>query len=90
MIIIRKRIDLTESRRPKNWFDYILENLNSDVAFDTLYNIFEGFPRAEGPLLSQAVLALKKHLPSVPGKELERYVKVWVEHHADILKRGGY
>jgi hypothetical protein len=89
MIIIRKRHVFTEGQRPKNWFDYILDHLNSDIAFDTLFNIFDGFPHAKGPLLTQAVSELKRKLPSVPNKELERYVEVWVEHHEGLLKGYG-
>jgi hypothetical protein len=69
----------------KNWFDYILDQLNSDAAFDILFNVFDGAPHAEGPLLSQAISELKKKLPSVPNNEIKSYIKVWVEHHKDIL-----
>jgi hypothetical protein len=88
MIILRDKHNLNESKRPKNWFDYIIEHLNSDTAFDILYDIFDGTPFAKGPLLSDAVLRLKKHLPSVPNNEIARYVKVWVEHHTEFLNTG--
>jgi hypothetical protein len=86
MIILKEKRNLTESKRPKNWFDYILDHLNSDVAFDILFNIFDGCPYAGGPLILQAVSELKKHLPSVPSNELKSYVIVWVENHRNILK----
>jgi hypothetical protein len=86
MIILRDKRNLNESKRPKNWFDYIIEHLSSDTAFDILFNIFGGTPYAKGPLLVQAVAELKDELPSVPAKEIERYVKVWVEHHEEFLR----
>jgi hypothetical protein len=86
MIILRERRGLPEGKTSKTWFDYIWDNLNSDVAFDILYNIFDGCPYATGPLLTQAVSALKKVLPSVPGAELVEYIKIWVEHHKGMLK----
>jgi hypothetical protein len=86
MIILRETRSLPENKTPKTWFDYILDHLNSDVAYDFLFNIFDGSPYATSPLLSQAVSALKKALPSVPNSELAAYVKMWVEHHAAILR----
>jgi hypothetical protein len=86
VIIIRGRRNLTESNRRKTWFDYILDHLNSDVAFDLLANIFDGYPYAEGPHLIQAISELRKLLPSVPKEEIKDYVRMWVEHHEGILK----
>jgi hypothetical protein len=86
MIILKERRSLPEGKRPKNWFDYITDRLNSDAAFDLLYNIFEGFPYAKGSQLIQAVSELKKYLPSVPNNALKDYVEMWIEHHRDILK----
>jgi hypothetical protein len=90
MIIIKEKRNLTEGKRPKNWFDYILDRLNTDVAFDILFNIFDGSPYAKGPLLSQGVSALKKYLPSVPTNELVKYIEVWVENHSNLLRGSGY
>jgi hypothetical protein len=81
---------ILEGKRRKNWYDYILDHLASDDAFDLLFNIFDGVSHAEGPLLSQAVAELKKYLPSVPVSELKRYAVSWVEHHRDLLSGRGY
>jgi hypothetical protein len=89
MIILKERRSLPEGKRPKTWFDYIMDHLNSDAAFDLLYNIFDGFPYARGPQLVQAVSELKKYLPSVPNNDLKDYVEVWVKHHQDLLKNRG-
>jgi hypothetical protein len=86
MIILKEKNKLPEGKRPKNWFDYILDHLDSDVAFDILFNIFNGYPYAGGQLILRAVSVLKKHLPSVPDNELKSYVIVLVEHHRDLLK----
>jgi hypothetical protein len=87
MIIVRnKKHSFAEGRREKNWFDFILDNLSSDEAFDILFNIFAGCPYAQGPLLSQAVALIKKVIPSVPNNEIARFVRVWVEHHEEQLK----
>jgi hypothetical protein len=86
MIILKEESNLTEGKRPKIWFDYILDHLNSDAAFDILFNIFDGCPYPDGPLILQAVSALKKRLPSVPSNEIKSYVIVWVENHRTILK----
>jgi hypothetical protein len=73
----------------KNKQDYIWDNLNSDEAFDILYNIFASpNPTAlarSGALLKDAVYQLKQKLPSVPGKEFVRFIQSWVEHHEDLL-----
>jgi hypothetical protein len=86
MIILKEKRSFTEGRRTKNWFDYILDHLNSDDAFNILYNIFDGLPYASGPALLQAISELKQCLPSVPNTALKDYVKMWVEHHQDLLK----
>jgi hypothetical protein len=85
IILVEKKGKRVTEGQKKNWFDYILDHLNSDAAFDILFNIFDGTPRAEGPLLAQAVSELKKKLPSVPNNEIKSYVKVWVENHKNIL-----
>jgi hypothetical protein len=76
----------TEDKESEDWFDFILDRLNSDTAFDILFNIFDGCPYAEDPLLAQAVASLKIELPSAPDNELARYIKTWVEHHESFLK----
>jgi hypothetical protein len=90
MIIIKPKNTLTEAKRPKDWYDYIWDNLDSDTAFDILYNIFASpNPRAltrGGALLNDAVAALKDELPSVPNRELADFIQIWVEHHEAILK----
>ncbi|MDR1501152.1 MAG: hypothetical protein LBT43_01680 [Prevotella sp.] len=81
---------VAEGKRPKNWQDYIWDNLNSDITFDVLYNIFASpNPIAlikSGALLKDAVYQLKKILPSVPNKEFIYFIQGWVEHHEQILK----
>jgi hypothetical protein len=89
-MIILKEKQVTEGKRPKNWQDYIWDNLNSDTAFDILYNIFASpNPIAlarSGAFLKDAVNALKKELTAVPAKELAYFIQGWVEHHEQILK----
>jgi hypothetical protein len=85
IIFVEKKSKKVTEGKNKNWFDYILDHLNSDTAFDILFNIFDGTPHAEGPLLTQAVSELKKKLPSVPTNEIKSYVKIWVENHKNML-----
>jgi hypothetical protein len=89
-MIILKEKRVIEGKRPKNWQDYIWDNLNSDTAFDILYSIFASpNPIAlakSGALLKDAVYQLKKVLPPVPNKEFVSFIQGWVEHHEQILK----